>query len=148
MKKYILMAAAVLAMAVSCNKANTEEPAAKKTIDDVVLTNGKITYSVNIEAPNGYQTTVNSKSEIEAVIAMMGDDSTYDYYVCNALYNSTKCEKGVTAIEKTKTDTFMYVLGGNDIRADETYYIAVVALDENGEFKNEDAVIVTYPEAK
>lgn len=147
MKKYILMAAAVLAMAVSCNKANTEEPAAKKTIDDVVLTNGKITYSVNIEAPNGYQTVVEEASEIDGMVSD-GYYETAAGVICQALY-STDVVKTNGTIEKTKTDSFLYGQGGGkDIKAASTYYIAVVAVDENGEFKNEDAVIVTYPEAK
>ena len=63
------------------------------------------------------------------------------------MYN-TKSTLKDAKVEKTKTDTFMYMFGGNEIKADETYYIAVAALDENGEFKNENAIIVTYPEAK
>ena len=147
MKKYILMAAAVLAMAVSCNKANTDEPAAKKSIDDIVLADGKISYSVNIEAPNGYETAVISKSEVETANTMMGEVSTVEYWICNAMYN-TKSTLKDAKVEKTKTDTFMYMFGGNEIKADETYYIAVVAVDAEGSFKNEDAIIVTYPEAK
>ncbi len=147
MKKYILMAAAVLAMAVSCNKANTDEPAAKKSIDDIVLKDGKISYSVNIEAPNGYQTAVLSKTDVESANAMFGEESTVEYYICNAMYN-TKSTLKDAKIEKTKTDTFMYICGGSDIKTDETYYIAVVAVDAEGSFKNEDAIIITYPEAK
>lgn len=143
MKKYILMAAAVLAMAVSCNK---NDAATKNAIDDIVLTDGKISYSVNIAAPNGYETAVISKSEVEAYIKDFGED-TPENCACNAMYN-TKTTLKDTKVEKTRTDLFYYIFGGNKINTAETYYIGVAALDENGEFKNENAIIITYPEAK
>ena len=137
------MAAAVLAMAVSCNK----NDAAKKSIDDIVLTDGKISYSVNIEAPHGYQTAVEYVSEINEFVNM-GLYETAEAVVCQALWSTDILESKGT-IEKTKTDKFMFGTNGNkEIKADETYYIAVVALDENGEFENKDAIIITYPETK
>ena len=146
--KKILAFAAVAACLVSFASCSDKEET-KDPIDDVVLENGKISYTVNFEAPEGYATVVEQVSTVQNVVEMgMMDDAKA--VLGQALYNAKDDIRTSAAVSKTKTDAFFYgVMGNEDISAGETYYIAAVALtkDENGDydFSNDDIVMITYP---
>ena len=110
-------------------------------IDDISLKDGEISFSVNIDAPHGYCAVVEDVAEIQAFVDM-GYMEAHGI-LAQALYKN-KALTGAT-VTKTSTDVFLYVYGGKPITADGTYYIAVVALDAENNFKNDDIVVVTYP---
>jgi hypothetical protein len=116
----------------------------KDPIDDIVLKAGSVSYSVNIDAPYGYLTAVEDVSEVASYVEMGMMDSAAQV-MAQALYNTKDVKKDAT-VTKTATDPFFYGLaGGKDITADGTYYITVVAVKEDGDFDNENVVMVTYP---